>query len=266
MPNKTQRIDILLIEKDFFSTRARAQAEVMAGNVLVNGQVAQKPSQNVPDDARIEIKEKSPYVSRGAYKLKKALEEFKINAEGKTCLDAGVSTGGFTQVLLEQKAKKIIAVDVGYGQFDYKLRQDKRIELFERTNIRYLDPTTVEKADLVVADLSFISITKVADNLLALSKPTAQYVFLIKPQFEAEPKMVKKGVVRDPEVHKAVLLDVITKLSKKGFVLIGLTLSPIKGPKGNIEFLAYFKREGGAASKTDINSFINALAIESESK
>jgi len=216
----------------------------MAGLVSVNGQVVSKPSVNVPQSAEIEIKEKPRYVSRGAFKLQKALDDFQIEVKGKIALDAGTSTGGFAQVLLERDIGKLIAVDVGYGQFDYKLRQDERVELYERTNIRYFKPSLEEPADLAVVDLSFISITKVIDNILTLLKENAELVILVKPQFETTPKLAKKGVVRDPDVHKIILEKVLTDLTGHSLKVAGLTFSPIKGPKGNIEFPVHLKRQG----------------------
>jgi len=216
----------------------------MAGLVSISGQVVNKASEVVPEGAKVEVKEKKRFVSRGGYKLEKALDEFNIDVKDKVALDAGTATGGFAQVLLERGAKKIIAVDVGYGQFHYKLRQDSRIELHERTNIRYLDVKKIEPVDLTVLDLSFISVTKVIDNVLAMMKKDAELIILIKPQFEAERRQVKKGVIRSASVHEQVINNVANDLSKHGLVLYGLTFSPIKGPKGNIEFLAYLKRKG----------------------
>ncbi len=237
-----QRIDKLLVEKGYFESRSSAQAAIMAGLISVKQQVVQKASTLIDEDVEIKIKETQRYVSRGALKLKKALDTFAIDVNDKVALDAGTSTGGFAQVLLEQGAKKVIAVDVGYGQFDYKLRQDTRIELHERTNIRYFDAKSIDSVDLAVADLSFISVIKVIDNMLKMLKGNGELLILIKPQFEAEPKFAKKGVVRDKQVHKRVLFDVIHGLEKKKLYLSGLTYSPITGPKGNMEFLAYFKR------------------------
>ncbi len=238
-----QRIDKLLVEKGFFKSRTAAQAAIMAGQISIGDQVVQKASDSVDKQTEINIKESAKYVSRGALKLKTALEHFSIDVEGKIALDAGASTGGFTQVLLEHGASKVIAVDVGYGQFDYNLRRDKRVKLLERTNIRYLDAESIESVDIVVADLSFISITKVMDNIMTMTKSDAEFVILIKPQFEAEPRFAKKGVVRDKNVHKQVLENVLSQLEKKALFVAGLIPSPIKGPKGNIEFLAYLRRK-----------------------
>ena len=215
----------------------------MAGQISIGDQVVQKASDPVDKHSDINIKESTKYVSRGALKLKRALEHFSIDVEEKIALDAGASTGGFTQVLLEHGARKVIAVDVGYGQFDYNLRRDKRVNLLERTNVRYLDAESIESVDIVVADLSFISITKVMDNIMTMTKSDAQFVILIKPQFEAEPRFAKKGVVRDKSVHKQVLENVLSQLEKKALFIAGLIPSPIKGPKGNIEFLAYLRRK-----------------------
>jgi len=239
-----QRIDVYLVEQGYFPSRTAAQAAIMAGLVSISGQKVGKPSTIVPQEAKVEVKEKPRYVSRGALKLKKALDEFNIQVTDKVALDAGTSTGGFAQILLERGTRKVIAVDVGYGQFDYKLRQDKRVELYERTNIRYFKPELEERPDLAVVDLSFISITKVIDNILSLLKKDAELVILVKPQFETEAKLAKKGVVKDPAVHKSVLEKVLDELTGRKLKVAGLTFSPIKGPKGNIEFLAYLKRQG----------------------
>ena len=228
----------------------------MAGLVSVSGQVATKPSLIVPPGAEIKIKEESRYVSRGAFKLQKALDEFKVEVCGKIALDAGTSTGGFAQVLLERGVRKLIAVDVGYGQFAYKLRQDKRVELYERTNIRYFKPELEELADLAVIDLSFISISKVIDNILSLLKNSAEMVILIKPQFEALPKFAKKGVVKGLEVHQEVLRRVLTNLIERNLKIAGLTFSPLKGPKGNIEFLVHLKRQGKGIEATGLQKVV----------
>lgn len=239
-----QRLDILLVDKGLFPSRTSAQAAIMAGEVNVSGQIINKASTQVDTEAQIQIKDSYRYVSRGAYKLERAIQEFKLDVKGKIAVDVGTATGGFAQVLLEHDVEKVIAIDVGYGQFSYKLRQDSRIDLYERTNIRYFDSLKVEKSDLAVADLSFISITRVIDNILSLLKDNAELIILIKPQFETNPRLAKKGVVKDRQVHYEVLLEVLSRLQDKGLHIAGLTYSPIKGPKGNIEFLAYLKRKG----------------------
>lgn len=257
-----KRIDIHLAEKGYFPSRNSAQASIMAGLVIVGGQIIDKPSHMVNEDAEIEVKEKPHYVSRGAFKLQKALDEFGIDVKSKVALDAGTSTGGFAQVLLERGIKKIIAVDVGYGQFHYKMRQDRRVRLYERTNIRYFDPKLVPPADLAVVDLSFISLTKVIDNVLAILKPKAELVLLIKPQFEAEPKLVKKGVVRDEAVHREILKKVLDFLLQHELQVFGLTFSPIKGPKGNIEFLVYLERQGKGITPAELDKIVSKTVAE----
>ena len=237
-----KRLDVLLTERMFAESRAKAQAIIMAGQVYVNGQKADKPGISYEETVDIEVRgDTCPYVSRGGLKLEKALRDFGVDPTGFVCSDSGASTGGFTDCLLQQGASKVFAIDVGYGQLDWKIRSDPRVVVMERTNIRYVTPEQLgEPLDLSVIDVSFISLKIVLPAIKALLKPTGQVLCLIKPQFEAgREKVGKKGVVRDPETHKEVL-DMFVSLAKElQMNILGLTFSPVKGPEGNIEFLGY---------------------------
>lgn len=235
-----------MVEKGYFPSRQRAQSAIMAGRVLVDGQKKDKPGALVPVNAEITITgEDLPYVSRGGLKLEKALAVFPVDPAGKVALDVGASTGGFTDCLLQHGASRVIAVDVGYGQLAWKLRQDPRVKVMERTNIRYLTPADIggELVDLVTVDVSFISLRLVLPAVVALAKDTADFILLVKPQFEAgRDKVGKHGVVRDPEIHHQVLSAVIQEAEKLGLKVGGLDFSPIKGPEGNIEYLLWLTR------------------------
>ncbi|MGB9839970.1 TlyA family RNA methyltransferase [Thermovenabulum sp.] len=239
-----ERLDLLLLKKGFFDSRERAKAEIMAGNVFVNGKKVDKAGTFVKEDAEIFIKERSiPYVSRGGLKLKKALDYFNIKVEGKIAIDAGASTGGFTDCLLKEGAKKVYAVDVGYGQLDYTLRNDDRVVNIERKNVRYLTFEDIgELVDIITADLSFISLKLVFEPFKKLLKEEGDLITLIKPQFEVGKNEVgKHGVVRDMRLHEKAIRNVLLEGEKIGFYCHGLTFSPIQGPEGNIEFLAWYK-------------------------
>jgi 23S rRNA (cytidine1920-2'-O)/16S rRNA (cytidine1409-2'-O)-methyltransferase len=226
----------------FAESRAKAQAIIMSGNVYVDGQKADKPGTSYEESVEIEVRGAvCPYVSRGGLKLEKALRDFGVKPVDFVCSDSGASTGGFTDCLLQQGAKKVFAIDVGYGQLDWKIRSDPRVVVMERTNIRYVTPEQLgEPLDLSVIDVSFISLKIVLPTIKTLLKPTGQVLCLIKPQFEAgKEKVGKKGVVRDPSVHKEVLDDFVSLTKEIGFKILGLTFSPVKGPEGNIEFLAH---------------------------
>ncbi len=244
----TERLDVLLMRQGRFETRSKAQASVMAGQVFVDGRRAEKPGMAVLQDAAIEVRgEACPYVSRGGWKLEKALRDFGVDPTGLVCSDSGASTGGFTDCLLQNGAKKVFAIDVGYGQLAWKLRTDPRVVCMERTNIRYVTPEDIgEPLDLSVVDVSFISLRLVLPVIRGLLRADGQVICLIKPQFEAGKESVgKKGVVRDPAVHVQVL-EQFTKLAKElEFTIRNLTFSPVKGPEGNIEFLAYLSRAPG---------------------
>ena len=242
MKNK-KRLDVLLTEQGYADTRSKAQAIIMAGLVYVDGQKADKPGVSYEDTVSIEVRgETCPYVSRGGLKLEKALRDFGVRPEGYVCSDSGASTGGFTDCLLQQGAKKVFAIDVGYGQLDWKIRSDPRVVVMERTNIRYVTPEDLgEPLDLSVIDVSFIGLEIVLPTIKTLLKPNSgQVLCLIKPQFEAGKENVgKKGVVRDPKIHQMVLDNFVTLADSLGFTILGLTFSPVKGPEGNIEFLAH---------------------------
>ena len=238
-----KRLDVLLTEQLYAETRSKAQAIIMAGQVYVNGQKADKPGVAYEETVQIEVRGQiCPYVSRGGLKLEKALRDFGVKPEGYVCSDSGASTGGFTDCLLQQGAKKVFAIDVGYGQLDWKIRSDERVVVMERTNIRYVTPEDLgEPLDLSVIDVSFIGLDIVLPTIKTLLKPDAgQVLCLIKPQFEAGKENVgKKGVVREPAIHKMVLDNFVALTARLGFTIVGLTFSPVKGPEGNIEFLAH---------------------------
>jgi 23S rRNA (cytidine1920-2'-O)/16S rRNA (cytidine1409-2'-O)-methyltransferase len=237
-----KRLDVLLVERLYADTRSKAQAIIMSGNVYVNGQKADKAGTSFEETVDIEVRGAvCPYVSRGGLKLEKALRDFGVKPEGYVCSDSGASTGGFTDCLLQQGAKKVFAIDVGYGQLDWKIRSDERVVVMERTNIRYVTPEDLgEPLDLSVIDVSFIGLEIVLPTIKTLLKPTGQVLCLIKPQFEAGKENVgKKGVVRDPKIHQMVLDNFVSLVDGLGFKILGLTFSPVKGPEGNIEFLGH---------------------------
>ena len=237
-----KRLDVLLTEQGYADTRSKAQAIIMAGQVYVDGQKADKPGISYEENVKIEVRgETCPYVSRGGLKLEKALRDFGVKPDGYVCSDSGASTGGFTDCLLQQGASKVFAIDVGYGQLDWKIRSDPRVVVMERTNIRFVTPEDLgEPLDLSVIDVSFISLKIVLPAIKALLKSTGQVLCLIKPQFEAgREKVGKKGVVREPETHKEVLDNFVALANELNFTILGLTFSPVKGPEGNIEFLGH---------------------------
>lgn len=238
-----KRLDVLLVERGLSENRTKAQAVIMSGLVDVNGQRADKPGVSYEETVDIQIRGAAcPYVSRGGLKLEKALRDFGVHPADYVCSDSGASTGGFTDCLLHQGAKKVFAIDVGYGQLDWKIRNDPRVVVMERTNIRYVTPEDLgEPLDLSVIDVSFISLKIVLPAIKNLLKPgQGQVLCLIKPQFEAgRDKVGKKGVVREPETHKEVLDNFVALVGELGFTILGLTFSPVKGPEGNIEFLGH---------------------------
>lgn len=243
---KKLRLDQLVFDLGLTESRERAKTTIMSGVVFVNGQRADKPGMSVAADATVEIRgETLPFVSRGGYKLDKALRVFPVDPAGKTCIDCGASTGGFTDVLLQHGAAKVYAVDVGYGQLAWKLRNDERVINLERTNLRYVtDEQIPEKLDLAVMDVSFISIKLVLPAVKALLKDGADIVCLIKPQFEAgRDEVGKKGVVRDERVHDEVVHGILDFAPTIGLTPVGLDFSPIKGPEGNIEYICHMKNE-----------------------
>ena len=237
-----KRLDVLLVEQGYADTRTKAQAIIMSGLVYVEGQKADKPGTAFEESVAIEVRGATcPYVSRGGLKLEKALRDFGIKPVDYVCSDSGASTGGFTDCLLQQGARKVFAIDVGYGQLDWKIRSDPRVVVMERTNVRYVTPEQLgEPLDLSVIDVSFISLKIVLPVIKTFLKTTGQVVCLIKPQFEAgKEKVGKKGVVREPETHKEVLDNFVSLAKELDFKILGLTFSPVKGPEGNIEFLAH---------------------------
>ena len=238
-----KRLDVLLTEQGYAETRSKAQAIIMSGQVYVNGQKADKPGISYEETVAIEVRGKAcPYVSRGGLKLEKALRDFGVKPEGYVCSDSGASTGGFTDCLLQQGASKVFAIDVGYGQLDWKIRNDPRVVVMEQTNIRNVTTEDLgEKLDLSVIDVSFISLKIVLPAVKNLLKEeSGQVLCLIKPQFEAgKEKVGKKGVVREPATHKEVLDNFVALAHELNFKILGLTFSPVKGPEGNIEFLGH---------------------------
>jgi len=241
-----ERIDVLLVKKGFFETREKARAAIMAGNVFVDGRPVTKAGEKVNQDSIIHIKENiMPYVSRGGLKLERALDCFKIDVKDKVAIDVGASTGGFTDCLLKRGAKKVYAVDVGYGQLDWRLRQDPRVICMERINARYLKPEDIgELVDIAVIDVSFISLKLIMPPVKNLLKDYADVVALVKPQFEAGRALVgKKGIVDNPEVHMEVLEDLVSFFKELELSVVTLTYSPIRGQKGNIEFLVHLKKD-----------------------
>ena len=239
---KKERLDLLLCEKGLAESRAKAQAIIMEGLVFVGGQRVDKPGTAISADAEIEVRGKlCPYVSRGGLKLEKALNFFGVEPVDYVCSDSGASTGGFTDCLLQKGARKVFAIDVGYGQLAWSVRNDPRVVVMERTNIRNVTPEDLgEPLDLSVIDVSFISLKIVLPVIQKLLKPTGQVLCLIKPQFEAgREKVGKKGVVRELSTHMEVLENFLTLARELGFTVVNLTYSPVKGPEGNIEFLGH---------------------------
>jgi len=241
-----QRLDQILVDRGLAPTRSKAQALILAGDVSVNGQKRTKAGDQIPPDATIEVQQALPYVSRGGFKLAHALQSFAIDVAGHTWIDVGASTGGFTDVLLQQGAARVYAIDVGYGHFDYRLRNDPRVVVLERTNIRHLDALpNGTRADGGVVDVSFISLKLVLPAMQRLLQPNAAIVALIKPQFESGPQDVGRGgVVRDKGVHRRVLTDVLAFAEGIGLTPHGVVPSPITGPAGNREFLAWLGGDG----------------------
>lgn len=256
-----ERLDVLLVKKGLAPSREKAKTMIMEGNVFVNNQREDKAGTNIPEDAVIEIKGNTlKYVSRGGLKLEKAMTHFGISLEDKICMDIGASTGGFTDCMLKNGAKKVYAVDVGYGQFAWKLRTDERVVCMEKTNIRYVTPEDIaDVLDFASVDVSFISLAKVLPAAKELLRDEGEMVCLIKPQFEAgREKVGKKGVVRDPAVHREVIEKVITDARELGFSILHLEYSPIKGPEGNIEYLIHICKGGRKEENIDVNEVVSA--------
>ena len=263
MASKKERLDILLVEKGICESREKAKTNIMAGLIFVDGQRVDKAGEKVKVDADIVFKgEKLKYVSRGGLKLEKAMNTFGIDLTNKVCMDIGASTGGFTDCMLQNNASKVFAVDVGYGQFAWKLRTDERVVCMEKTNIRYVTPEDIGIAlDFASIDVSFISLRTIMPAVKALLGDKGEVVALIKPQFEAgRDKVGKKGVVRDKEVHLEVINTIINFLLENEFNVLGLSYSPIKGPEGNREYLVYFtkdKEREGSFELSQIEDVVN---------
>ena len=263
MASKKERLDILLVEKGICESREKAKTNIMAGLIFVDGQRVDKAGEKVKVDSDIVFKgEKLKYVSRGGLKLEKAMNTFGIDLTDKVCMDIGASTGGFTDCMLQNNAAKVFAVDVGYGQFAWKLRTDERVVCMEKTNIRYVTPEDIGIAlDFASIDVSFISLRTIMPAVKALLGDKGEVVALIKPQFEAgRDKVGKKGVVRDKEVHLEVINTIINFLMENELNVLGLSYSPIKGPEGNREYLVYFtkdKEKEGSFELSQIEDVVN---------
>ena len=246
MASKKERLDVLLVDKGICTSRERAKTNIMAGLIFVDGQRVDKAGEKVSVDADIVFKgEELKYVSRGGLKLEKAMNTFGIDLTNKVCMDIGASTGGFTDCMLQNHASKVFSVDVGYGQFAWKLRTDERVVCMERTNIRYVTPEDIGvPLDFASIDVSFISLRTIMPAVKNLLGDKGEVVALIKPQFEAgREKVGKKGLVRDIEVHLEVVNKIVNFLIENDFNVLGLSFSPIKGPEGNREYLVYFTKD-----------------------
>ncbi len=252
---KKERLDVLLVKRGLAPSREKAKAIIMTGNVFVDEQREDKAGQTFPDTAHIEVKgRQQKYVSRGGYKLERAMERFPIDLTGKVCMDVGSSTGGFTDCMLQNGADRVFAIDVGTNQLAWKLRQDERVISMERTNIRYVTPEDInEKVQFVSIDVAFISLTKVLAPVKELMDEGAYMVCLIKPQFEAgREKVGKKGVVREKSTHYEVIHTIIQFAKELQFSVLGFEHSPIRGPEGNIEYLLFLKKPVGEESVQEL--------------
>jgi len=261
-----ERLDVLLVQLGLANSRELAKAYIMAGNVYVDGQKEDKAGTKVAVNADIEVKgSQMKYVSRGGYKLEKAINEFGVQLEGKICLDIGASTGGFTDCMLQNGASKVYAIDVGYGQFAWKLRNDERVVCLEKTNVRYVTHEQVpDEGDFASIDVSFISLTKVLPAVLGVLGPNGQLVCLIKPQFEAgREKVGKKGVVRDINVHREVIEMIVNYVRVQNLGILALDFSPIKGPEGNIEYLIYLDKSRTGMTEEEVTKRLEEVVAES---
>ncbi|MBS7227439.1 MAG: TlyA family RNA methyltransferase [Oscillospiraceae bacterium] len=264
MSGKT-RLDVLLVERGLQETRQKAQATIMSGLVYVDGRKVDKAGTAVPDDARLEVRGSAlRYVSRGGLKLEKAISAFRLSLDGALCADIGASTGGFTDCMLQNGAAKVYAVDVGYGQLDWKLRNDARVVCMERTNARYLDREQIpDELDFASVDVSFISLRLILPAVHGLLKAGGHVACLIKPQFEAgREKVGKKGVVRDPAVHLEVLEQFLQNAKESGFTVLDITYSPIRGPEGNIEYLGYLESGEWVEKEFDLKALVATSHID----
>ena len=259
--SKKIRLDVLLVEKGLQESRQKAQAAIMSGIVYVNGQKVDKPGTPVAEEASVEIRGNTlRYVSRGGLKLEKAMATWPIDLKDTVCMDIGASTGGFTDCMLQNGAKKVYAVDVGYGQLAWSLRSDERVVCLERTNARYLDHEIIpEEPDFSSVDVSFISLKLILPAIANVLREGGHVVCLIKPQFEAgKEKVGKKGVVRDPAVHLEVLEHFLDHAKESGFTVLDLTFSPIRGPEGNIEYLGYLEKGEWVEKTFDLQALVDA--------
>ncbi|MBP3217110.1 MAG: TlyA family RNA methyltransferase [Lachnospiraceae bacterium] len=261
-----KRIDVLLTEGGYAPSREKAKALLMSGIVYVNGEKEDKAGSLFEEDAVIEVRGQGlRYVSRGGLKLEKALQVFPVSPAGRICLDIGASTGGFTDCMLQNGAAHVYAVDVGYGQLDWKLRQDERVTCMEKTNFRYLTPEQIgAEPDFASCDVSFISLSKILPAAHAILAADAEMVCLIKPQFEAgRDKVGRKGVVRDPAVHEEVIREAVKTAVSDGFSVLALDFSPIRGPEGNIEYLMYMKKTDSPEVSSELLTGIPELVKRS---
>ena len=261
-----ERLDVLLVQQVLANSRELAKAYIMAGNVYVDGQKEDKAGTKVAVTAKLEVKgNQMKYVSRGGYKLEKAMDVFGIRLDGKICLDIGASTGGFTDCMLQNGASKVYAIDVGYGQFAWKLRNDERVVCLEKTNVRYVTHEQVpDEGDFASIDVSFISLTKVLPAVLGVLGEKGQLVCLIKPQFEAgREKVGKKGVVRDSSVHREVIEMIVEYVRTQSLGILGLDFSPIKGPEGNIEYLIYLDKSRSGMHEDEVQARVDTVVAQS---
>lgn len=261
-----ERLDVLLVQQGLANSRELAKAYIMAGNVYVDGQKEDKAGTKVAVTAKLEVKgNQMKYVSRGGYKLEKAMDVFGIRLNGKICLDIGASTGGFTDCMLQNGASKVYAIDVGYGQFAWKLRNDERVVCLEKTNVRYVTHEQVpDEGDFASIDVSFISLTKVLPAVLGVLGEKGQLVCLIKPQFEAgREKVGKKGVVRDSSVHREIIEMIVEYVRTQSLGILGLDFSPIKGPEGNIEYLIYLDKSRSGMHEDEVQARVDTVVAQS---
>jgi 23S rRNA (cytidine1920-2'-O)/16S rRNA (cytidine1409-2'-O)-methyltransferase len=260
-----ERLDVLIVNRQLAESRERAKAYIMAGVVYVDGQKEDKAGLKVKTSAHIEVRQKMKYVSRGGYKLEKAMASFPITLEDKICMDVGASTGGFTDCMLQNGAQKVYAIDVGYGQLAWSLRQDERVVCMEKTNMRYVTEEQVpEPIAFTSIDVAFISLDKILQPVYQLTRTAGEVVALIKPQFEAGRAQIEKhGVVKDAKVHEQVIHKIWTFAIELGFHVHGLSFSPIKGPEGNIEYLIYLKKDTPCDTQMDQTQVIAQIVRES---
>lgn len=266
---KKVRLDVLLTEKGLQESRQKAQAAIMSGQVYVNGRRVDKPGTAVDPEAEIEVRGNTlRYVSRGGLKLEKAMAVWPIALAGKTCMDVGASTGGFTDCMLQNGASKVYAVDVGYGQLAWSLRSDERVVCLERTNARYLSREIIpEEPDFASVDVSFISLKLILPAVSDVLKDGGEAVCLVKPQFEAgREKVGKKGVVRDPAVHREVLERFLEHARESAFTVLDLSWSPVRGPEGNIEYLGWLRKAAWEEKSFDLTALVEASHAELEDK